>query len=126
MAFNNEWEYKKEINNKWWWWKISVWSFNFNSTWELTISWIWFKPRYIQFYFSNQNDAIGNWFTDWTTSFAYESWWWTKSDTECIYLRNASSSAQWRAVIQSMNNDWFTLNITLATANIFNNYIAYE
>lgn len=125
--FNNEWQYKKEINKslEWVWWKFKIWYFTFNSTWNKVITWVWFKPKLVQFFYTNQSDAIWMWSMDWTSQFWYEEWLWSQIQTECIYFRNWAWTAQWRAVYVSMDDDWFTINATLASVTIFVNRIAF-
>lgn len=127
---NIPWFWDKRLTNtnvrlNSWWWNFKIWYFTFNSTWNISITWVWFKPKWVIFNYTNQAWVIGNWAMDWTSQYWYEDNLWTQIQTECIYIRNSWWAAIWRAVYVSMDNDWFTINATLASTTIYVNYIAF-
>ena len=140
--FNNEWEYKKQqkqlVNSLS---EVAVtWDFNdlinkpipkigyftFNSTWNITISGLWFKPKMVHFFYTDQISWYWQWAMTEDYQFAYDIIWSkTETQTECIYLRNWWWNAIWRAVRVSMNEWGFTINVTFAPwTTVRVNYIA--
>ncbi len=107
-------------------WTYKLWYFTFNSTWNITISWMWFKPSLVQFFYTDQ----AWWFWQWAMTTNYQFaldilWSWTEIQTECIYLRNAWGTAIARVEKVSLDNNWFTINVTYAPwTTIRVNYIA--
>jgi len=140
--FNNEWEYKKQqkqlinslsnvavtgdfndlINKP----TPKIGYFTFNSTWNITISGLWFKPKMVQFFYTDQISWYWQWVMTKDYQFAYDIIWSkTEIQTECIYLRNWWWNAIWRAVRVSMDEWGFTINVTFAPwTTVRVNYIA--
>jgi hypothetical protein len=102
-----------------------IWYFTFASTWNITITWIWFKPNLVKFTFCDQVWWMWVWAMTWTYQYAFDINSKTQIQSQCIYIRNSWWSAIWRAVFVSMNADWFTIDITLATTTIYVNYECY-
>lgn len=113
------------LNKPTWWSNIKIWYFTFNATWNITITWVWFKPNLVKFTFCDQVWWMWVWAMTWTYQYAFDFNSKTQIQTQCIYIRNSWWTAIWRAVFVSMNNDWFTIDITLATTIIHVNYECY-
>jgi len=68
------WQTKEQlqpwIEVAWWstWWKFKVWSGTFSAIWNTSITWVWFKPKYIQIQatITVSNVWDSNWIADWT------------------------------------------------------------
>lgn len=116
----------ESIRTKSWWVNSAIWSFSFNSTGNVSVTWLWFTPKSVQFYFC---DAGGTWYGQgWMTNTAQFAFDIINSKsqitTQCIYIRNGSGTAIGRAVYVSMDSDWFTINVTVAWATINVSWIA--
>ena len=99
------------------------WSSSVNSTWNHSITWVWFKPSRIKI---TANKLGNNWVSTW-----YSEWVWTDF---VMYWYNITTTAvlgwlivdvtdntwtpQWQATLSSFDSDWFTLNWTIATGTI--------
>jgi len=123
----NTLDYNIALRNKPnWWWNYKIGYFTFNSTWNVSITWVWFTPKLITFTYTDQTWWYWTWAMDWTSLFWYDVLWApSQIQSECIYLRNSWWTAIWRAVFVSMDADWFTINKTLASTTIYVNYIAF-
>lgn len=111
-----------EEKNSW----TKIWYFTFNSTWNITISWMWFKPKLVQFFYTDQISWYGQGAMTADYQFAFdvvESK--SSSQSDCIYIRNAWWSVIWRAEKVSLNDWGFTINVTFAPwTTVRVNYIA--
>jgi len=112
----------REVEWNSWWWNTNIWYFTFATTWNITITWVWFKPKLVRFTFADQIGWMWSWAMTSSYQFAYDINSKSQIQTQCIYIRNSSWTAIWRAVFVSMDNDWFTINITLASTTIYVNY----
>lgn len=112
-------------NNSTAWWVFSIWTFSFNSTWNKTITWVWFRPKLVMF---SVNITTRSWCwqmtDDWNqNSISFNDWIWF---SECIYIRDWSGTLSWRAVYVSMNTDWFTINVTHSSwTTVYVNFTAF-
>ena len=112
----------REVEASLWWWQFKIWNFTITTTGNISITWVWFKPKLVKFIVWNHS---------------WNAWWWIWSMTEanqqslniansttltnqCIYTWNPVSA---RAVYVSMDNDWFTINCTYFANNT---YVLYE
>lgn len=103
-------------------WQFKLGSFTITATGNISITWVWFKPKLVKF-------SVGNhlWSVSW--------WIWSITETEqqclnitnsttittqCIYYWNPVNA---RAVYVSMDSDWFTINCTYFANNT---YVLYE
>ena len=71
-----------------------------------------------------------SWYWTWAMEETAVYWFdvlWVPSQitTQCIYIRNSWWTAIWRAKFVSMDNDWFTINLILASTTIYVSYIAF-
>ena len=100
------------------WWKFTRTSW---STWNQSITWVWFTPSFIEFkviYVNWWQWSVSEWI--WSTSsndycnYSYETTWtdylWEATSNELFYVRNAAWSSVARWWIVSMDSDWFTIN----------------
>lgn len=109
-------------NIKSWWWKYKLLDFTITQTWSLSITWIWFTPKIIYLYASQAvwwNEFWSYWSNgiDINNSKCLFWWsiWWSYVTrlyfgNDIILVRNDSSLTIW--LLTSLDNDWFTLNIT--------------
>jgi len=123
MSFNNEWQYKKEIKEvafK----EPKMWSFTITSTWTISITWIWFTPKYVKFLYYA---STGRWEWEMTSAQmrAYDpKTWWTIT-TDNIYIRDGGDVVIARTQYVSMDVDWFTINCSCHSANLTVYYTAF-
>lgn len=115
----------------WWsWWLFYIWNDSLSSTWNKIISWIWFKPKYIEIYarmLSWWENSYSNWYSDWLNNFCIlyfwdnlYNWWSGYSGTNIIELYWNTSWYEVEAQLISLDNDWFTLSCTSRdVSNIF-------
>lgn len=106
------------------WWKIFISSFNITSTWNISISWVWFKPKLVKFELVHNS----SWFWSWNmteTSQNSTSFYVGVSTTRCIDIYNNLWVLQARAVYVSMDNDWFTINVQNITPTLNVNFTAF-
>lgn len=124
----NTLDYNKAIRNKpeQSGWKYKVWSFDITSAWYLTISWVWFRPKYLEIEW-----IYGWWYTKWKTD-------WTTTNSiildtiintntrytsEIIRMRN-----NWTTILvtnfDSFTDDWFIINTTYYSASVNCTYTA--
>lgn len=92
-----------------WWWQFKLWSFTISATGNITITWVWFKPKLVQFSYS-----AATWKWEWemtsTEMRAYDPKTLGTLIINCIYIRDSASNVIARATYVSMDNDWFTIN----------------
>ncbi len=107
-------------------WKFKPWQFTFNSTWNKSITWIWFKPKLVMFMVNlSTRSWCGQMSDDWIqNAISFADWPWT---TECIYIRDSWWNLAWRATYVSMDTDWFTINVVTANwSTIYVNYTCFS
>ena len=134
------WQTKEQlqpwIEIAWWSWaKFKVWSGTFTATWNQSVTWVWFKPKYLQIQATITANNIwdSNWMTDWVTqSVIYQfitGWPTIVNDRNSIYIIYVYNQTAWLVSIGqfvSFDSDWFTINITnLAAWNIKYQYTAF-
>jgi hypothetical protein len=103
-------------------WKMKIWNFTITATWNISITWIWFKPNRVLF-----NAWDNSWNSSYVSIWAMNSNWEQYAmnfqtsacdNTRCIHLWNKC----WAKYV-SMDSDWFTIN-----CDFFANtaYVTYE
>jgi hypothetical protein len=94
------------------WWKMKIWHFTITTTWNISITGVWFKPKLVKFSVCNNSNWTWIWAMESTAQFAIDLN--SKSDlqSQCIYYRDAWWTVITRAVYVSMDSDWFTINVT--------------
>lgn len=118
------WKEVKESSNSWWIPKL--WNFTNSWAWNYSVTWLGFKPSLVTFTYNNASQTwVWSWSMSETSQFAFDYNSKTRSLTGCIYCRNWSWTAVSRAIFVSMDNDWFTINFTVATENVQVWFIAY-
>lgn len=107
-----------------WWWQFKLWSFTISATGNITITWVWFKPKLVQFSYS-----ASTWKWEWemtsTAMRAYDPKSLITITTDNIFIRNWSDVVIARTQYVSMNNDWFTINCSFTSASLVVYYTAF-
>ena len=99
-----------------WWAKYYCWTFNNPwTTWNYSITWIWFTPKMITFQcvYSAENWSMSWWETNWINSRAYFHFYlsWSpyySTSNSVLYVRNSAWTSTTAGFI-SFDTDWFTL-----------------
>jgi hypothetical protein len=108
------------------WSNYKIWTWTFTTTWSLSITWLWFKPKLVEIFCNNSASWFCQWKWDWTSQFVSyfdtnNAWF---STNYIIWYRNAwSTVAQW--TLTTLDNDWFTLNISYLLTTTTYSYICY-
>lgn len=114
----------REVEWNVWWWQFKLWSFTISATGNITITWVWFKPKLIQFSYS-----ATTWKWEWemtsTEMRAYDPKTLGTLTINCIYIRDSASNVIARATYVSMDNDWFTINCSFTSASLVVYYTAF-
>ncbi len=106
------------------WSKIFIWSFDITSTWNISISWVWFKPKLVKFELVHNNSWFWSWNMTETSQNSTSFYVWV-STTRCIDIYNNLWILNARAVYVSMDNDWFTINVQNITPTLNVNFTAF-
>jgi len=99
-----------------WWIKVKTWQVWVNSTWSLSVSWIWFTPKLVKFYAVGWK-SMSLMETDWITP----SWirMYNSSDitrythtNRAAELYDETSDLYALSDFSFLDSDWFTINTT--------------
>jgi hypothetical protein len=111
------------VSYRWWstWWGssgwllVDWWSITITWTWNYTISWMSFQPKYIEFVFLMWDMAF--WQGKCYSSLTQFSWYsvWTVlqaelTSTYSVYARSTEWNLRVRAKVTSITAGWFVLN----------------
>lgn len=108
------------------WLRTKIWHFTITATGSKVITGVWFTPKTVQFFYTDQTGWSGAGWMDWTTQFWHDYMGsGSSSQTECIYLRDAGWTAICRATYTSFDSDWFTINVTTNTWTNKVDFIAF-
>jgi len=110
------------------WWLFYTWTFTRNSwsTWNQSITWIWFKPKLLKIHWVvillNTSMCWGS--TDWTNpnSISYNFNWWSLYSTYQTTLIHLDIWAMTRWTLASFDTDWFTINWSVINSNVRVNF----
>lgn len=96
-------------------WLTDWWTITITWTWNYTISWMSFQPKYIEFVFLMWDMAFWQWKCYWNLS--QFSWYtiptalpWELVSVYSVYARSTEWNLRVRAKVTSINSDWFVLN----------------
>jgi len=107
-----------------WGWSVSLWSFTITATWDIVVTWLWFKPTSVRF------DVCDQVWLSWRT------WTWVMTSTQQYAINNSLSTQitsnclyYWdpvkaRLIYVSMDSDWFTVNCSYFANTSYVNYTA--
>lgn len=104
------------------WWGPIIWSFTLTWTGNVSITWLWFKPKLVTFAVADNSSWVWSGAMTETNQYAINNTFWTYITTQCIYYWWPVKA---RAEYVSMDNDGFTINCIYHTTTTYVNYIAY-
>lgn len=96
-----------EVEKSSWWWSPKIWSFTFSTTWNIVITWVWFKPSLVRFSVWDNSVWVGTGAMTSTSQFSVNYSAWSTYWIQCIYYGNPVRA---RCEYVSMDTDWFTIN----------------
>ena len=103
-------------------WQFKLGSFTITATGNISVTWVWFKPKMVRFDVCDQLTSAWTWVITTTNQYAINFALWAQITSQCIYYW---SWVKARAVYVSMDNDWFTINCTYFANNTYVNYTAF-
>lgn len=109
-------------------WNIHQWIYTIRSWWVHSITWVWFKPKKIRI-FATASWMCNSEYNDWYFQCVYDyiawsrwaSWWRPWWIWYRIYVRTSWWSTQVTNITPT--SDWFDIDVTAYTWNVFFTYI---
>lgn len=108
-------EIGKEVKGSTWWMLVKCWQTYISTTGTLAITWVGFKPKYIEFEAVDWFASFSQMKTDWVTQNGYRMWrlwtWDQYSDTNyAAELYRVTPDDYFIIDFSSFDTDWFTIN----------------
>jgi len=109
----------------WLWIQVKTWFISISSTWTLAVTWIWFAPKLVSF-----KSASGKSTTEtdvskstsepnpWIRTWQYADKVNTNTTQRAFELYEQWSDTYSNADCDSLDNDWFTLDVTTLDFNV--------